>query len=61
MDDRNDMDDKSKVKTAQPFSEDNADTSFSGMTGGEAKPRPDAFDDLDEKKQESNKTTQRQE
>ena len=55
------MDDTKKVKTAQPYSEDNADTSFSGMTGGEPKPRPDAIDDLEKKKLESNKTTQRQE
>ena len=55
------MEDKDKIKTSQPFSEDNADTSFSGMTGGEPKPRPDARDDLDKKKAESGKTTQRQE
>ena len=55
------MDDKDKVKTSQPYSEDNEDTSFSGMTGGEPKPRPDALDDLEKKRPESNKTTQRQE
>ena len=55
------MDDKDKVKTSQPFSEDDGDTSFSGMTGGEPKPRPDTVDDLEKIKPESSKITQRQE
>ena len=54
------MDDKDKVKTSQPHSEDVADTTFQGMTGGEPKQRPDAVDDP-KKKAESGKTTQRQE
>ncbi len=54
------MDDKDTVKTAQPFSDDNADKSWQGMTGGEPKPRPDAVDDP-KKQDESDKVTQRQE
>lgn len=54
------MPDDEKIKTAQPFSEDVADTSSANVTGGAPKPRPDALDDP-AKKAESGKTTQRQE
>ena len=51
---------KGEAKTAQPFSDDNNDTSYKGMTGGEPKPRPDDVGDP-KKKAESNKVTQREE
>ena len=54
-----DDDDKTKVKTSQPFSDELSDTSSPG-TDTVPKPRPDAIGDPD-KKAESPKTTQRSE
>ena len=49
----------SKVKTAQPFSDDIGDDRYNQM-GGAPKPRPDQVDDP-AMMEESDKTTQRQE